>query len=124
MKKLTLISIIIAVFMLAGCTLGTTKIPYASSVPQEKLCTLRIVPTLKVTLFDGEEVEWIGDFVTWAEVQIPEGTHEFVLDYGSAHGYQNGIRFTSSFTAGRTYSMFAQPITRNTVRIGVVEGVL
>jgi hypothetical protein len=123
-KKFSLIFILLSVLMFAGCTMGTTKIPYTTSAPQEKLCTLRIVPTLEVTQFNGEAVKWIGDFATWGEVKIPEGTHKFVLNYSAAHGYQSGIRFTSAFIAGHTYSMSAQPIDQNTIRINITEGVL
>ncbi len=123
MQKLFLM-FILAVFMIGGCTLGTTHIPYSAPAPQEKLCTLRIVPTLTVTQFDEEEVKWSGDFATWGVVQIPEGTHTFVLTYSAAHGYQTNIHFTASFLAGRAYSMVAQPVTQTTVRISIVEGVL
>jgi hypothetical protein len=44
------------------------------------------------------------------------------IDYSSDHGYQSGIHFTSDFIAGHTYIMFAQPMTRYTVRTGIVEG--
>lgn len=46
MKKLILI--MCAVFMLMGC--GSKSIPYATSVPPEKLCTLYIANTLSVTI--------------------------------------------------------------------------
>lgn len=124
MKKFSLMFAIIAVFLINGCALGTTSIPYSASAPAEKLCTLRIIPSLTVTQFDGETVEWAADFATWAEVKIPEGTHTFILTYSAAHGYQRGIDFTASFEAGRTYSMVAQPISQQTVRISIVDGAL
>ena len=124
MTKRFLTSMIIAVFMLAGCALGTTNIAYAPPAPPEKLCTLRILPSLTVTEFDGAAVNWNGGFGSWGEVKIPEGTHTFILTYSAAHGYQRGISFTASFMAGRVYSMVAQPMTQTTVRIGIVDGVL
>ncbi len=124
MKKRFCILMILAVFMLAGCALGTSNIAYAPSAPPEKLCTLRIVPTLTVTEFDGAPVNWNGGFGSWGEVKIPEGTHTFILTYSAAHGYQRGLSFTASFAAGRTYSMVTQPISQTTVRIGIVDGAL
>jgi hypothetical protein len=124
MKKPILVFISILIFMLAGCAMGTTNIPYTASVPAEKLCTLRIVPTLSVKQFDGQPVDWIGGFGSWAEVKIPEGTHTFILNYTSAHGSQTGMTYTASFEAGRTYSMVAQPMTQRTFRVSIVEGVL
>ena len=124
MKRSMLIFSSIIIFMLAGCTMGTTHIPYVASASPEKLCTLRIAPTLSVTQFNGESVKWIGDFASWGEVQIPEGTHAFILNYNAAHGYQRGLEFTASFAAGQTYSMVAQPMTQRTVRISIVDGAL
>ena len=124
MRRPILIFMAIMISMLAGCAMGTTNIPYAASVPAEKLCTLRIVPTLTVTQFNGEQVKWVGDFASWGEVQIPEGSHTFTLDYSAAHGYQRGLNFTATFVAGRTYSMFAQPMTQKSIRVGIVDGTL
>ena len=124
MKKCILVFICLICLLLTACAMGTTHIPYTASAPAEKLCILRIVPTLTVTQFNGEEVKWIGGFATWGEVQIPEGTHTFVLNYNSAHGYQRGLNYTASFVAGRTYSMVAQPITQKSIRIGIVDGEL
>lgn len=77
MKKLILI--MCAVFMLMGC--GSKSIPYATSVPPEKLCTLYIANTLSVKQFNGERVDWsVSPFSAWSMVQIPEGTHTFVAD--------------------------------------------
>ena len=124
MKRHMLVFVGIMVFMLAGCAMGTTNIPYTASAPTEKLCTLRIAPTLTVTQFNGEQVKWAGDFASWGEVQIPEGSHTFMLNYNAAHGQQRGLAFTASFTAGRTYSMYAQPMTQTSIRVGIVDGVL
>lgn len=133
MKKIIPVCILIVVFMMSGCAaLGTTKIQYAASASPEKLCTLRIAPALTVTQFNGEAVAWAPAWGHWAEVQIPEGTHAFVLNYNAAHGDASGIQFTGNFSAQRTYSMIAQPTnqytfgstTRTTIQIRIVDGVI
>ena len=124
MKKTILMIIFSVVLMVTGCALGTTNIPYASSESPEKLCTLRLAPTISVTQFDGEAVNWAGDFAAWGEVKIPEGTHTFVLTYSAAHGHRSGINFIAVFEAGRTYSMVAQPTSGQSVQIRIVEGTL
>ena len=124
MKKPILVFLSILIFMLAGCAMGTTNVTYVTSVPEDKLCTLRIIPTLGVKQFNGESVDWSGGFGDWVEVKIPAGTHTFVLNYFSAHGSQSGMTYTASFEAGRTYSMVAQPMTQRTFRVSIVEGVL
>lgn len=125
MRKFIPVFIIIAAFIVGGCgALGTTNIPYAASVSPEKLCTLKVAPTLSVTHFNGEAVKWEAAWGHWGEVKIPEGTNSFILIYSAAHGHATDINFTGNFTAGRTYSMVAQPITNNTVRISIVDGVI
>lgn len=125
MKNFISVFVIIAAFMVGGCAaLGTTNIPYAASVPPEKLCTLRVAPALTVTQFNGAAVTWEAAWGHWGEVKIPEGTHTFILNYSAAHGHATNISFTGNFTAGRTYSMVAQPITSTTVRISIVDGVI
>lgn len=124
MKKPVLVFFVLALFLVGGCTMGTTNVSYVASAPAEKLCTLRIVPTLTVTQFNGEAVKWNGGFANWGEVKIPEGTHAFVLTYSAAQGHQTNIQFTGSFRAGRTYSMVAQPMSQNMVYISIVDGVL
>lgn len=132
MKKIIPAFILIAVFMVSGCAaLGTTKIQYTSSASSEKLCTLKITPALTVTQFNDETVNWAPAWGHWAEVQIPEGTHTFVLTYNSAYGIQRGIRFTGNFIAQGFYSMIAQPIsqytfgstTKTNIQIYIVDGI-
>ena len=98
--------IICCIFMLSGCLNATTNIPYTSSAPPEKLCTLIIASTLTVTKFDGEDVKWTTNFTDyWSSVQIPEGTHTFVADYMRTvqGGWQQEreMTFTGNFIAGR-----------------------
>ena len=101
-----------SVFMLGGCLNAATNIPYAGSAPPEKLCTLNIVGTLTVKQFDGEKVDWSPSFGdNWATVQVPEGSHTFMVDYsrtvpGGQHT-QNDITVSGNFIAGRTYRMLA-----------------
>ena len=56
-SKLTLrslwILVIGSILMLAGCINAATNIPYASTTPPEKLCTLNVIATLTVTDVDG-----------------------------------------------------------------------
>ena len=66
-------------------------------------------------------MNWKPDFGdTWAQVQIPEGSHTFVFDYDYS-GYQAfGLRVTyDRFVAGRTYLMTAQffPAGANSISI-------
>ena len=107
------IFIIASMFMLVGCMSAATNIPYTSSAPQEKLCTLRVVGSLTVTKFDGEPVDWSPNFGdTWASVQIPEGRHTFMLDYDRTVDAQGGRYYRNDiivsydgFAAGRVYEM-------------------
>ena len=118
-SKLTLrslwILVIGSILMLAGCINAATNIPYASTTPPEKLCTLNVIATLTVTDFDGEKVSWSPDFGdSWSSVRIPEGRHTFTLDYhrnvgaqGEYHS-QTSIRVSyDGFKSGRTYEMVA-----------------
>ena len=133
MKKIIPAFILIAILMVSGCAaLGTTQIQYAASAPPEKLCTLRVAPSLTITQFNGEAVNWAPAWGHWAEVQIPEGTHAFVLTYNTVHGGASNIQFSGNFTAPRTYSMIAQPMsqytfgstTKTTIQIRIVDGVI
>jgi len=131
------IFIMIAVFMLTGC--GTQHIQYATSVPPEKLCTLYIANTLSVKQFNGESVDWkVSGLSAWTMVQLPEGTHTFVVDYDRTmnHARESAHNITGigNFIAGRTYHMFDSapgssasfnPIRRgpiNRVVIRIAEG--
>ena len=109
------ILVIGSILMLAGCINAATNIPYASTTPPEKLCTLNVIATLTVTDFDGEKVSWSPDFGdSWSSVRIPEGRHTFTLDYhrnvgtqGEYHS-QTDIRVSyDGFKPGRTYEMVA-----------------
>ena len=106
------ICILCSAFILGGCLNAVTHVPYAGSAPPEKLCTLNIVGTLTVRQFDGENVDWSPSFGdNWASVQIPEGSHTFVVDYsrtvsGGWHT-QSDIAVSGNFIAGRTYRMLA-----------------
>jgi hypothetical protein len=71
---------VVLFFVLAGC--GITQIPYVSPAPPEKNCTLKIIGTLTVKQFDGQNVEWKPNGMdAWAAVQIAGGSHTFVVDY-------------------------------------------
>jgi len=105
--------LICSVLVLGGCVNTTKNIPYVSFAPPEKTCTLKIVGTLTVKQFNGKEVEWAAGFGdSWASVQIPEGSHTFVLDYERSvydgRQYQSGIIVSyDNFIAGHTYQMVA-----------------
>jgi len=102
-----------------GCSGGMSNISYTSSAPPEKLCTLNILGTLTVKKFDGEDVNWsknVGD--SWMSVQIPAGSHTFVLNYkkapmfGNYHIIKNGMIFSyDGFVAGHTYKMMIKSDT-------------
>ena len=120
----------LAALLLIGCTQSTSTIPYASSLPPEKTCTLNINLLLTVKNFDGQEVEWKAQWGdTWATVHIPEGSHTFVLEYKKqtlGRGASPGPMLTSSaitftydnFKAGRSYDLLGRVIG-NTLRIEV-----
>lgn len=99
--------------LLGGCVSSATPIAYVSSAAPEETCTLKVSNTLTVKSFDGEEVEWkAGGFDVWASVQIPAGSHTFVLDYDryvdGRRQYRNGITISyDNFVAGRTYEIMA-----------------
>jgi hypothetical protein len=111
MKKL--VFVICSALMLAGCLSSATLIPYTSSAPPEKNCTLNIIATLTVTSFDGQKVDWMaGPMDSWASVQIPEGMHTLVFDYerrvGNSRHFRSGIRVSyDKFAAGHMYEMVA-----------------
>lgn len=104
-----LILIICAVLMLSGCL--TRNIKYATSVPPEQLCTLKIHPALYIDQFDGDAVDWsAGLFSNDASVQIPKGRHDFLISYytrggGYSHSAKD-IRYSHTFEAGKTYVMW------------------
>ncbi|MDR2051231.1 MAG: hypothetical protein LBQ63_05620 [Deltaproteobacteria bacterium] len=107
------ILLLCALLALGGCVKDATPISYAPAAPAERTCALNIAATLTVTDFDGESVEWTAGFAdSWAAVQIPAGSHTFVLDYnrnvsGGSH-YQNSLSVSyDNFMAGHTYEMVA-----------------
>jgi hypothetical protein len=68
---------------------------------------------VSVKSFDGKEVNWTADlFDVWASVQIPEGSHTFVLDYNKAvpggmhHQEDISVKY-DNFIAGHAYRMLA-----------------
>lgn len=111
--------------MLAGCLSSATQIPYASSAPPEKSCTLNVLGTITVLQFDGKDVSWKAGFGdNWAAVQIPEGSHTFLVDYSRnvtettqtragditrfGRHYRDAITVRyDRFIAGHTYQMVA-----------------
>ncbi len=99
--------------LLAGCVSAATPISYDNSAPPEKCCTLNVIATLTVKEFDGKTVNWAAGFGdSWAAVQIPEGSHTFVLDYsrqvqGGYHHQENIVFRYDGFVAGRIYEMIA-----------------
>ncbi len=120
MKKLTglnhcyaWLAILCFALLLGGCVSAATPISYDNSAPPEKRCTLNVIATLTVKEFDGKSVNWAAGFGdSWAAVQIPEGSHTFVLDYsrqvqGGYHHQENIVFRYDGFVAGRTYQMVA-----------------
>jgi hypothetical protein len=112
--KLFLMLYITAV--LAGCMGSVTPVMYKSSAPPEKLATLLIAPSLTVKKFDGENVTWKPDFLSWLQVQVPEGRHVFIMDAAIVEGV--GAVYSGSdldfsydnFVAGRTYRIWARAV--------------
>ena len=99
---------------LTGC--ATNIGVYDSSVPQERLCTLKIDSVLFVRQFDGDKVKWNQSFPQLGVVvQIPAGHHTFLMDYDASSRfyarYATNIRYSYTFEAGKTYVM--QPVTAN-----------
>lgn len=101
------------VFLLGGCVNSATPIAYVHSVPPEQTCTLNIATILTVTEFDGQEVKWRASGIdAWGSVQIPQGSHTFLLDYqryvNDRRHFRNGVfvRY-DGFKAGHTYEMIA-----------------
>jgi hypothetical protein len=107
---------------LAGCAADT--IVYDPSVPQEKLCTLKIGDELYVYEFDAADVEWSSGFLKSPPiVKIPEGRHTLVMDYisgGSRYTFfAKEIMYSHTFEAGKSYVMKAVR-ANNRVSIEVV----
>ena len=109
-----------AIFFLTGCVSKQIGV-YGSSTTAEQ-CTLVINGTLKVTSFDGNKVKWSAGFFGQGQgaskitVQIPAGTHEFVVDYkqqyGSGYFEKKNIKVSFDFEAGKTYKMESQRISQ------------
>jgi hypothetical protein len=109
MKTNLLFLALVVLALLTGC--ATPAEVYDTSVPAENLCTLKIVSAITVTQFDGAAVNWAAPGLsTWKKIQIPSGTHEFVMDY---YRTQNGLEWRGNnltasypnFRAGRTYQL-------------------
>jgi hypothetical protein len=107
----TLIAMLFPVVCLAA---SDGPIVYDPSVPPEEQCTVMLAATLTVTAFDGDEVRWKAkNGQNWATVQIPAGSHDFVIDYsryvsaqGDIHAAKD-VRFRyEDFAAGHTYRMW------------------
>jgi len=118
-----------AAAMLGGCASmepenSSTKITYAGAASAKDACTLNIITLITVTSFNGEEVKWKAEGMNnWASVQIPAGSHAFVIDYKRSVGggfrpgtammrsqdhVRNGIAISyDKFEAGHTYEMVA-----------------
>lgn len=119
MKKFLLFTVSAAFLLcsLGGCAQTSTPIQYASPAPLEETCTLKVLSTLTVLDFDGQQVNWkaaSGDY--WAEVQIAEGQHRFTLNYrrdvnasqSFDYHYRNAIVVSyAKFKAGHVYEMVA-----------------
>ena len=132
-KLIRLISIlgIIAFFglILASCSTTTNSIVYDSAVPEDKICTLELDYFLTVTAFNNEPVKWkavtasfLSHALVKAQIQIPEGTHTFVVDYHTTESQSNlnntvittytytanNIKVMYTFEAGKIYVMQAE----------------
>jgi hypothetical protein len=114
-RSIWVLAALVSVFILGSCLSAATPIAYEDSTPPEKKCTLLIAGNLTVTGFDSKEVKWLANFGdTWASVQIPEGGHDFILDYhqtvnGGFRG-ANAVHAGHDFIAGHTYQMLAQDL--------------
>ena len=106
--------------LLGGC--GTSAITYNASASPEKLCTLNIDYTLLVKSFDGQKVTWSAGWGrSWGAVQIPEGSHTFIVDYRTSSRFASNLRYSGNFKAGRTYKMIPEFLGGFTMRIRVDE---
>ncbi|GHV72212.1 hypothetical protein AGMMS49928_28500 [Spirochaetia bacterium] len=122
MKNKVLIMAIVVSALYAGC-LTTSLGVYDSSIPLENLCTLVVDAHLDVKEFDGKVVVWDAPMNN-ISIQIPEGRHVFVIDYGeyettnrgqSVYYSADSIDFTYDFVAGKTYLMTPQRVNRSVV---------
>ena len=143
LKYIRLVAILglIAFFglILASCSTTENYIVYDSSVPEEKLCTLELDYFLTVTSFNNEPVMWkattasfLSHSLVKARIQIPEGTHAFVVDYHTTESQSNlsntvvttytytanNINVMHTFEAGKIYVMQAERLS-NAVNVTV-----
>jgi ABC-type phosphate transport system substrate-binding protein len=112
-KKMNKIIILTGGFLVllifGGCLSSTTHIIYDDPTPPEQKCTLTIAGSITITQFDGKAVKWSPAFgVNWADLQIPEGSHTFIVDFSTGGGQYtaNDIIVTyNDFEAGHHYRM-------------------
>ena len=122
-----IIGVITIMLSVSGCVNSASQVAYSSSVPIEKTCTLWLVATLTVKKFNNENVLWKATGLnSWATIQIPEGSHTFVLDCNlrQRDGYSfvanNVIVKYDKFIAGKIYEMVLVPGGTH-ARIGIKD---
>jgi hypothetical protein len=134
MKKQMFCVLFIYALLMTGC--ASIKV-YDSKVPLEKSCLLEIDSSLAVTHFDGEEVKWSIPFSSRNyKVQIPEGDHNFIVNYyavesftwkdtaygpqvsSQTYSYVNDLEYYYTFEAGETYIMKSE-VWGGIVRINI-----
>jgi len=105
------IALMVVVFC-AGCcltipvpptTVTSSTVIYNPLVPPEKGFTLKIDGGLAVVGFDKEDVGWNSKHTIQ---NIPEGFHEFFINYGSGNQYAYGLKHSANFKAGKVYEIY------------------
>ncbi|MDR2502991.1 MAG: hypothetical protein LBD82_01175 [Deltaproteobacteria bacterium] len=118
-------SALLALLLLGGCSSSPASIAYDDPAPPEKKCTLIIAGSLTVTRFDGKTVEWTPAFgYNWGEVQIAQGSHNFVADFSTGGGQYNAKNITASynnFKAGHRYRMVPRMQSAKTPALGSLD---
>jgi hypothetical protein len=118
LKAFVLIALLAgSILIITGC--ASNKGIYDPSVAPEQLVTLTIDRDLRVRQFNGNTVPWApsynNPFKSGVVVQIPPGSHYFLIDYFSggslATRWAENIRYSHTFEAGKFYTMY--PVVAN-----------
>jgi hypothetical protein len=106
-KEFAIISVVLAVLLIASCSSTPKVTVYDPSIPTEKSCTLRIA-NCWITKFDEKAVrmmDWEA-LGTEKQVIVPAGTHTLSLRGNSAAGQRtinSWATMTVEFLPGHTY---------------------
>jgi uncharacterized protein YcfL len=111
-KRFAIISVVLAVLLLAGCSSAPKAKVYDTSVPLEQSSTLIISESCSVSEFNGVKTgkDW-SSFTTFTPVEkqvvIPAGTHTLKLHYTyyvtTGSGWNLSATTTGQFLPGHIY---------------------